>query len=188
MATGTVMPSPVFTGLDNNGDPLSGGKLYTYAAGTTTPLATYSDVGLTTPNANPIILDSGGRATVFLSATSYKFVLKTSADVTVWTQDGSDSAVFDASIAAFMRVFVLGAIAWWLSGVRDVHRQLSYEVEMLEGLLPICSYCKKIRDDEGEWQVLEKYIQEHSAATFTHGVCQTCLDRELAEQPRRRAG
>ncbi len=108
--------------------------------------------------------------------------------VTVWTQNGSESAVFDASIAAFMRVFVLGAIAWWLSGVRDVQRQLSHEVEMLEGLLPICSYCKKIRDDEGEWQVLEKYIQEHSAATFTHGVCQTCLARELAEQPRRRVG
>lgn len=87
MATGTVMPSPVFTGFDNNGDPLSGGKLYTYAAGTTTPLATYTDVGLLTPNANPIILDSGGRATVFLRSTSYKFVLKTSADVTVWTQD-----------------------------------------------------------------------------------------------------
>ena len=109
--------------------------------------------------------------------------------VTVAMQDGSDAAVFDASIAAFMRVFVLGAIAWWLSGVRDVHRQLSQEVEMLEGLLPICSYCKRIRDDDGDWQALEKYIGDRSAATFTHGVCETCLDHELAASPpRRRAG
>lgn len=86
--SGTVAPSPYFHGYDGNGDPIASGKLYTFAAGTTTPLATYSDSALTTPNANPVILDSAGRATVFLSATSYKFVLKTSADVTVWTQDG----------------------------------------------------------------------------------------------------
>jgi hypothetical protein len=81
------MPSPWFTGFDNNGDPLVGGKLYTYAAGTSTPLATYSDVGLTTANANPVVLDSAGRATVYLLASSYKFVLKDSSDVTIRTQD-----------------------------------------------------------------------------------------------------
>jgi hypothetical protein len=87
MATGTVMPSPKFVGYDNNGDPLSGGKLYTYAAGTTTPQTTYSDVALSVPNANPIILDAAGRATVFLSGTSYKFVLAGANDSVVWTQD-----------------------------------------------------------------------------------------------------
>lgn len=87
MANGTVMPSPVFTGWDNNGDPLSGGLLYTYEAGTTTPLATYSEVTLTTPNANPVVLDSAGRAVVYLSATSYKFLLKNAAGSTIWTQD-----------------------------------------------------------------------------------------------------
>lgn len=108
--------------------------------------------------------------------------------VTVLVQDGSDTAVFDASVAAFLRVFVLGAIAWWLAGVRDVQRQLSREVEMLEGLLPICSYCKRIRDDEGDWQPLEKYIGDRSDATFTHGVCQSCLEAELASTAGRRAG
>lgn len=87
MAQGTVMPSPWFTGLDDDGNPLVGGKLYTYAAGTTTPLATYSDVDLTTPNANPVILDGAGRATVYLESASYKFVLKDSSDVTIRTQD-----------------------------------------------------------------------------------------------------
>jgi len=89
--TGTVMPVPKQQFLDNNGNPLAAGKLYTYAAGTTTPLATYTDVGLSVANANPVILDSAGRATVFLTSASYKFVLATSADVTIWTQDNVSS-------------------------------------------------------------------------------------------------
>lgn len=93
-AQGTVMPAPKFVGLDNAGLIVAGGKLCTYASGTTTPQPTYSDVGLTTPNSNPVILDSAGRATVYLSATSYKFILKTpgtdstcSTGTTLWTQD-----------------------------------------------------------------------------------------------------
>lgn len=88
MAVGTVMPSPVFEGWDDNGDPLNGGLLYTYVAGTSTPQTTYSDVTLLVANANPVVLNSAGRATVFLPlGTTYKFVLKTSAGVTIWTQD-----------------------------------------------------------------------------------------------------
>lgn len=68
--------------FDDNGDPLAGGKLYTYEAGTSTPKATYTDAGGGTPNANPVVLDAAGRATVFLSG-AYKFTLKTSADVLV---------------------------------------------------------------------------------------------------------
>lgn len=84
---GTYAPNPVFLGTDDNNAPLAAGLLYTYASGTTTALATYSEVTLTTANANPVVLDSAGRATIFLSATSYKFVLKTAAGVTIWTRD-----------------------------------------------------------------------------------------------------
>ena len=63
--------------FDSNGDPLSGGKLYTYSAGTTTPKATYTDEGGATSNANPVVLDSAGRAVVFLTG-SYKFRLEDS--------------------------------------------------------------------------------------------------------------
>ena len=48
------------------------------------------------------------------------------------------------------------------------------KVKTLSGLLPICSSCKKIRDDEGYWNQLEAYIQEHSEAMFTHGICPEC--------------
>jgi len=77
--------------FDNNGVPLSGGKLYSYEAGTTTPQATYTTAAGNVAHANPIVLDSAGRVStgeIWLTAGSnYKFVLKTSADVTLATWD-----------------------------------------------------------------------------------------------------
>jgi sigma-B regulation protein RsbU (phosphoserine phosphatase) len=54
-------------------------------------------------------------------------------------------------------------------------------VKQLKGLLPMCSYCKKIRKDAGYWQQLETYISEHSDAEFSHGVCPTCFERVVNE-------
>lgn len=87
---GTVLPAPVTQFVDTNGVPLSGGLLYACVAASAcpgTPLATYSNSILTVPNTNPVVLDAAGRATVYLSPATYKFVLQTSAAVTVWTQD-----------------------------------------------------------------------------------------------------
>jgi len=50
-------------------------------------------------------------------------------------------------------------------------------VKSLSGLLPICSGCKKIRDDEGYWSQVESYISKHSEATFTHGLCPICIEK-----------
>jgi PAS domain S-box-containing protein len=49
------------------------------------------------------------------------------------------------------------------------------EIKKLSGLLPICSHCKKIRDDKGYWKQLEAYISEHSDAEFSHGICPDCF-------------
>jgi hypothetical protein len=75
--------------FDNNGVPLAGGLLYSYAAGTTTPLATYTTSSGSTANSNPIILDAAGRPPneIWLSAVAYKLVLKTSTDVQLWVMD-----------------------------------------------------------------------------------------------------
>ena len=51
------------------------------------------------------------------------------------------------------------------------------EVKTLSGLLPICAWCKKIRDDRGYWNQIESYIQLHSEAEFTHGICPECASR-----------
>ena len=53
-------------------------------------------------------------------------------------------------------------------------------VKTLSGLLPICSYCKQVRNDSGYWQQVEVYIQSHSDATFTHGICAKCRDEQMA--------
>lgn len=50
-------------------------------------------------------------------------------------------------------------------------------VKQLQGLLPICSYCKRIRDDHDYWQQVETYMSEHSEATFTHGICPECYEK-----------
>lgn len=77
--------------LDANGNPLTGGKLYSYAAGTTTPQATYTSVTGTVPHTNPIILDAAGRipgGEIWLTAAlNYKFFLTSSTDVTIATWD-----------------------------------------------------------------------------------------------------
>jgi PAS domain S-box-containing protein len=56
---------------------------------------------------------------------------------------------------------------------KELQKAIS-EVKQLSGLLPICSYCKKIRDDKGYWNQIESYIHEHSEAKFSHGICQEC--------------
>ncbi len=53
------------------------------------------------------------------------------------------------------------------------------DVETLRGIIPICASCKKIRDDEGYWHMVETYVSEHTGASFTHGLCPGCLQREM---------
>lgn len=55
------------------------------------------------------------------------------------------------------------------------------EVQQLSGLLPICMHCKKIRDDQGYWKRIETYIEEHSGAEFSHGICEECLNKFYPE-------
>ncbi len=54
-------------------------------------------------------------------------------------------------------------------------------VKTLQGLLPICSSCKRIRDDEGYWHQVESYVRAHSEADFSHGLCPTCVERYFPE-------
>lgn len=83
--------------FDNNGNPLTGGKIYTYAAGTTTPLATYTTISGNIFHTNPIVLDAAGRipsgGEIWLTVgVGYKFVVKTSAEVLIATYDNIPSA------------------------------------------------------------------------------------------------
>lgn len=83
-----------------------------------------------------------------------------------------------------------------LNAVRMVDLQLTLDrrvkeleeamanVKLLQGLLPICSYCKSIRDDDNYWQKVEGYLAEHSGLKFSHGICPHCFDTIVEPQLR----
>ena len=62
--------------------------------------------------------------------------------------------------------------------VRELQSALA-EIRSLRAILPICSYCKKIRDEDNAWQSMERYIAHHTNTRFSHGICPTCYDTEV---------
>lgn len=58
-------------------------------------------------------------------------------------------------------------------------QQALHEIQVLRGLIIICSYCKKIQNDQGTWQQVEMYIREHTEAEFSHGICADCIDHHF---------
>jgi hypothetical protein len=93
-------------------------------------------------------------------------------NVALWTVPWT---IADATVNALIRIIVFVSFAIIIDHTAKQTRALSKQVQMLEGLLPICSHCKKIRDTEGQWQVMEKYIMDRSTASFTHGICPECV-------------
>jgi hypothetical protein len=83
----TLTASPLMQFTTTAGAPLIGGKVYTYAAGTTSALATYTDSTGATANTNPVILNTRGEAAIWLSPASYKFALRDANDTPIWTAD-----------------------------------------------------------------------------------------------------
>ena len=71
--------------------------------------------------------------------------------------------------------------------LRELQAALA-EVKTLRLILPVCSYCSKVRDDENYWQSVESYISRHMNTRFSHGICPTCLDTELEPQFERLEG
>jgi CheY-like chemotaxis protein len=111
-------------------------------------------------------------------------------DVVVGLESGADDYVtkpFDrAELRSRLRVGerVVSLQQGLADRVLELETALS-QVKQLKGLLPICGYCKKIRDDHNYWQKVETYVAAHSDARFTHGICPTCwtsvVEPQLAE-------
>ena len=76
---------------------------------------------------------------------------------------------------------VVGLQAELARRVEEAERALAH-IKRLQGLLPICSYCKKIRNDQDYWQDIEHYVQEHTEADFSHGVCPGCYESIVKPQ------
>lgn len=111
VTTATLSPSPKLQFFDANGNPLVGGKLYSYEAGTSTPLATYANYDASTTNTNPVILDSRGEANVWLSSSYYKLKLTDSNNVEIWTVDNIGGFATMADVQAIVDQVLEGLAA-----------------------------------------------------------------------------
>ncbi len=89
--------------------------------------------------------------------------------------------IVEASINCIIRIFVFSLFAVLIDRAAKQTFALSKEVNMLSGLLPICSYCKKIRDNSNQWMPVEQYITQRSDASFTHGVCPECAKKHYGQ-------
>jgi len=104
------MPLPKQQFIGSNGRPLAGGKVYTYSTGTTTPKATYTTSAGTVANTNPVILDSAGRASIWLNG-FYTIAVYDANDVLQYTQDNVSAMAYEPTIDAFIeRIGTIGRI------------------------------------------------------------------------------
>jgi hypothetical protein len=98
------------------------------------------------------------------------------------------SAFSSFAIVLGFVIFIVGSIGCKLNlKVRELNRMYEDlrkahdEIKILRGIIPICSICKQIRDDSGCWNKLEAYIQDHSEAVFSHGICLDCGKKHYPE-------
>lgn len=114
-----------------------------------------------------------------------------------WTFIRKDGTRFPSSLVITGLSSADGQLTGYLGFFRDISDRKQYEAERemlvfelrealaqvktLSGLIPICGWCKKIRDDSGYWQSVEQYVRQHSDATFTHGICPACQEKLKAE-------
>lgn len=106
------------------------------------------------------------------------FILLTALDATVENQQ----AAADAGVDDFLTKPLKFDELW--NRLRVAERILRYatQVRQLEELMPICSYCKKIRDDKNYWQQIEGYINERTGSEFSHSICPDCYQRVVIPQ------
>jgi len=182
-------PAPVIRQrfFDSNGDPLAGGKLYTYKAGTSTPLATYVDDTGSTPNTNPVILDSNGEANVWLNTSSvYKFILKDSDDVTQWSVDdvtiSGSSSVTSGWSALTEHSVTDGQSATDLSGETldtSTYSSALYEFEIIRGTTVFANGRLAIQVVDGTARVIMGGYLANEAHGVTFSVTQSSGTAQL---------
>jgi hypothetical protein len=88
--------------------------------------------------------------------------------------------IMTATVNGLIQIVVLGAFAFLVDQAAQ-RKALYAEVQLLRGILPICSFCKKIRNEDERWEPLEKYISERSDAQFSHGLCPDCARKHYGE-------
>lgn len=106
------------------------------------------------------------------------FILLTSRDAT----EENQTAAADAGVDDFLTKPLDLAELWMRLRVAERILRYTTQVRQLEEMMPICSYCKKIRDDQNYWQQLEGYISERTGSDFSHSVCPDCYQNVVIPQ------
>lgn len=88
----------------------------------------------------------------------------------------------EAGLNFTVSISVFALFATLFAKIAENNRVLAEKVDVLSGLLPICSNCKKIKDDSNQWEQVESYITKKSSASFTHGLCPDCKEKLYGSQ------
>lgn len=172
------MPTPEIQYLDSSGRPLSGSKLCTYAAGSSTPLATYTSSTAGTPNTNPIILDTAGRASVWVGPALYKFVLRTGGTPTgcndgsiVWTQDNvADTTLYFANYVKTVGTATL--ITYVIPATGGVSQTVSAKLFQTINVLDFGVLCNGTANDTtGIQAAMDSVTSKGAIIHFPAGTC-----------------
>ena len=86
-----------------------------------------------------------------------------------------------AILNGLTRIGILFLLAWLVAKLSQQTRTLRARVRTLEGILPTCSFCKNIRDEDGHWHQMEAYVARRTEARFTHGVCPECTHHHYGD-------
>jgi hypothetical protein len=144
---------------DNNGVALAGGKLFSYQAGTTTPLATYTDETGTIPNTNPVVLDSNGQANIWIGSAAYKFILQDSLGTVIYTRDNV-SSINPGTITQAM--FPTGILTADVPGRALMADEYVDTAHIAPGALEANTYGQSIMQDD---YILNEHLSDECVST-----------------------
>lgn len=125
---------------------------------------------------------------IFLAVMFFLMALRQVLTLLIWTNVVEKSELtqliselpgFAVTLLSLMSINYIGLA---LSGKIKLIREQEQNISTLNSLLPICSHCKKVRDDEGYWKEIESYIEKHTDSKFSHGICDNCSEKLYGNQ------